>query len=86
MDWLRHSGDKLLMTLIFGAMLAVYVHSMHHQPIDEGALTWLQQKTGEVLASILTLTAARALMGAKNGNGAQPPVVDAHKKDEMSAT
>lgn len=68
MDWLRHSGDKLLMTLIFASMLGVYVHAMHHSPADEGALTWLQQKTGEVLASILTLTAARALMGAKNGN------------------
>jgi len=75
MEFVKSQFDKLLMLAVFAALLAVFYHAMHH-PVDAGALAWLQQKTGEALASILTLTAARAIAG-KNGN---PPAGDAGAK------
>jgi hypothetical protein len=77
LDFVKANFGLLVLLLLFLTLLAVSFHVFHEssqQPIAKDFLSWLEQKAGEVLASIMTvIVGARAANGrtgdTKNGNG-----------------
>ena len=77
MDFVKANFGLLVLLLLFMTLLAVSFHIFHEQsgnPLAKDFLAWLEQKAGEVLASVMTLiVGVRAANGrsgdTKNGNG-----------------
>lgn len=59
-QWLRENFDKLLLALLFLALIGVLVHMSHDQR-DAQEIGWIRETAGGVLASLLTVITGHAL-------------------------
>ena len=75
LDFVKGNFGLLVLVLLFMTLLAISFHVFHEasgNPASKDFLAWLEQKAGEVLASVMTV-----IVGAKatnqrasdNGNG-----------------
>lgn len=67
LDFVKANSGLLVLVALFSLLLAVAFHVFHEansNPSSKDFLAWLEQKAGEVLASVMTL-----IVGIKATNG-----------------
>jgi hypothetical protein len=82
LDFVKANIGLIILLTLFSLLLAVAFHVFHENanPAGKDFLAWLEQKAGEVLASVMTvIVGARAANGRSgdgngNGNGKTPPI------------
>lgn len=78
LDFVKANFGLIVLLSLFSLLLSVAFHVFHQSVANPSAkdfLAWLEQKAGEVLASVMTvIVGARAANGrSSDGNGKVPP-------------
>jgi high-affinity Fe2+/Pb2+ permease len=84
LDFVKANLGLFILVFLFMILLAMSFHSFHEasqNPLSKDFLAWLEQKAGEVLASIMTL-----VVGAKSANNRQSDKVGGDGSDSSSST
>jgi len=69
--------EKLLLSLLFIATLAIFLHAIHAKDVDPATINWLQNTVGQILAALLALMVGTRLAqrngDSKTSNTVTPP-------------